>query len=259
MDIALSNILLAIDDGNTTSFAQQKALDLAHKFRANLTVLLVGDEQSDFSDTIKFLRDFTSGKNIELTTLVVHGDFNAAVEAKERTADYDILVVGTSCTKSRLFKSPMCYDLATSITCPMLLVKKSSAESRFGSLLLPLYKSPETRQKVKYAVSIAQKFNSTIHILLLSKTNTKYEVETVELFARQTERYLAERGIKFTVSESFGENIASATEAYSRKVKADIVFVTVEPKYAYLGKDRHAKQSIKNGHISMMRIPIQEY
>ncbi|HAY88872.1 MAG TPA: hypothetical protein DCY51_05495, partial [Bacteroidetes bacterium] len=106
MDIALSNILLAIDDGNTTSFAQQKALDLAHKFRANLTVLLVGDEQSDFSDTIKFLRDFTSGKNIELTTLVVHGDFNAAVEAKERTADYDILVVGTSCTKSRLFKSP---------------------------------------------------------------------------------------------------------------------------------------------------------
>jgi len=44
MDIALSNILLAIDDGNTTSFAQQKALDVAHKFRANLTVLLVGDE-----------------------------------------------------------------------------------------------------------------------------------------------------------------------------------------------------------------------
>ncbi|HAY88660.1 MAG TPA: hypothetical protein DCY51_04405 [Bacteroidetes bacterium] len=94
---------------------------------------------------------------------------------------------------------------------------------------------------------------------MLSKTNTKYEVETVELFARQTERYLAERGIKFTVSESFGENIASATEAYSRKVKADIVFVTVEPKYAYLGKDRHVKQWIKNGHISMMTIPIQEY
>jgi len=109
----------------------------------------------------------------------------------------------------------------------MLLVKKNSAESRFGSLLLPLSKSQETRQKVKYAASIAKKFNSTIHILLLSKRNTKYEVETVELFARQTERCLAERGIKYTVSESFGDNIASATEAYSRKVKADIVFVTV--------------------------------
>jgi len=66
MDIALGNILLAIDDGSTASFAQQQALDLAHKFRASLTVLLVGDEQSDFSDTIKFLRDFRRVKTLNL-------------------------------------------------------------------------------------------------------------------------------------------------------------------------------------------------
>jgi hypothetical protein len=140
----------------------------------------------------------------------------------------------------------------------MLVVKETSSESGFGSLMLPLSNSSETRQKVKYAAAIAQNFNSTIHLLLLTKAMRKSEIETLELFGRQTERYLAERGIKYTVIQSFGENIVAATERYSKKVKANIVFVTVNQKYSYFWNDRYVKKWIENGEVSLMTVPTKK-
>ena len=67
MDIEFNNILLAIDNGATAGIAQQQALDLAQKFKASITVLLIGDDHTAFSDTIKFLGDFTLGKKTDYT------------------------------------------------------------------------------------------------------------------------------------------------------------------------------------------------
>ncbi|MFT4826978.1 MAG: nucleotide-binding universal stress UspA family protein [Paracoccaceae bacterium] len=256
MDIEFDHILLAIDDGATAGIAQQQALDLAQKFKASITVLLIGEDHAAFSDTIKFLGDFTLGKKISLRTIVKQGDFSAAVSAEVQKEEYSIVIVGTSYVKSGRLRKSICYDLATSVKCPLLFVKETNSPSRFASLLLPLSKCAETEQKVRYAASLAQRFNSMVHILLLTKTLRSSDLETVELYGRQAEKYLAERGVKHTVSKSFGVDIAKATESYSRQVKADVVFVMVEDKYSYFLKDRHLKQWIKNGKLSLMTIPV---
>ena len=256
MDIEFNNILLAIDGDDTSGLAQQQALDLAHKFKASLTVLLIGKDQPVFTETIKFLGDFTSGKKISLRTIVKQGDYRAAVSTEIHKEEYSILIVGTSGVKVSLFKKSICYDLATSVKCPMLVIKETHSHSRFSSLLVPLSMYAETRQKVPYAASLAQRFNSTVHILLMTKKIRSSDVDTVESYGREAERYLAERGVKYTVSRSFGVDIAKETESYSDQVKADIVFVMVESKYMYSFKERHLKQWVKSGKVSLMTIPI---
>ena len=256
MDIEFDHILLAIDDGATAGIAQQQALDLAQKFKASITVLLIGDDHTAFSDTIKFLGDFTLGKKITLSTVVKQGDFSAAVYAEIQKEEYSIVIVGTSCVKLGLLRKSICYDLATSVNCPLLFVKETNSHSRFSNLLLPLSKCAETKQKVPYAASLAQRFNSMVHILLLTKTLRSSDLETVELYGRQAEKYLAERGVKHTLSRSFGVDIAKETESYSDQVKADVVFVMVESIYTYSFKERHLKHWLKSGKVSLMTIPI---
>jgi hypothetical protein len=78
-------------------------------------------------------------------------------------------------------------------------------------------------EKVPYCADLAKAFGSRGHIYEISKKDSKWTQKTVGSSIRQAERYLSERGIKYSVDSKYGVKESRAIIAYSEQVKAGLV------------------------------------
>lgn len=232
MNQIFQHILLALDSGKSSQVALQKACDLASKFNSKLTALFVqSDGTYSFEDSIVFLKNFTSSKGIPCDILKAEGSVCKEIcRLKKQEVDFDLLIMTVekgSCFRSFGFKDNKLKMLHT-IACPVLSIPPGHQYFGLENILLPIADSPHTRLKVPYAADLAKRFNATIHIYGASKYSTEDTHLRIQSYVRQTERYLAERGIKYTVSLDFGVRVPTAVYRYAAQVKADIVFKVTE-------------------------------
>ena len=78
-------------------------------------------------------------------------------------------------------------------------------------------------ETVPYCAEFAKAFGSTVHIYGISKKDSKETQKTVGSYIRKTDRYLSERGIKYSVDSKYGLKESRAIIAYSEQVKAGLV------------------------------------
>ena len=166
-----------------------------------------------------------------------------------------MIIVGASPAPQRIIGYTLEYKLATASKCPMIIIRDLNTDFSMNSILLLISNSALTRQKVPHAATLALKFNSTVHIVLLTKKTEKTAVDAVRSYGRQTERYLAERSVKYTVSESFGVDPYYESEKLSKKVNSDIALAMVEEKGTIFRKDRNLCLWVKNGQFTLMIVP----
>lgn len=227
MDKPFKNILLAVGSSQGSKVAMQKACDFASKFEAKLTAVFVGAVQKvDYEDSIAFLKSFSSSKGIKCTTMRLDGNVCSEVYRLQQEMSYDLIIITAKRSNCYQF-----FGLADKMTkllknsaCPVLSIPPRGEDFSFSNMLLPITDSPLTRQKVPCAADIAKVFNGTIHVLGASKRGNVNAQERVHSYVRQTERYLVERGVKFTVLFRFGTRVPTAVQEYSQRVNAGIVF-----------------------------------
>ena len=254
MDIEYKHILLAIDGSEISARAQQWALDHSQRFNSKLTVLMVGEQKEKFSSTVKFLKEFTLMKRFNLETILKEGDFYPEAAAEAKSKDYSLIILGADLGKRGFLKASSGYKFIVQAPCPTIVLRKENADVTIKNILLPLSNDPVTRQKVPYAAAIALKFNATVHILLLSISTTMLEIEAVEAFGRQSERYLTERGVKYTLTQSSGINLYAETKRLSDKVNSDIVLAMVKRDNSIFQKDENLTKWLDSGEFTLMTV-----
>ncbi|MDB9883115.1 universal stress protein [Bacteroidia bacterium] len=96
------------------------------------------------------------------------------------------------------------------------------------SILLPLEDFRSTRQKVLYCAEIASRFGATIHVLGTSKRAGHEAENRVQLYVRQAERFLVQKGVKYTVQIDFGVDVPAKLLSYSKEVKAGLIMIMAD-------------------------------
>ncbi|PCJ66330.1 MAG: hypothetical protein COA58_06020 [Bacteroidetes bacterium] len=260
MERLFKRILLAFDNSQASLVSLQKACDFATKFESEITALFVSSSGSDFSDSKKFLEDFTSSKSIVLHIVEKKGRVYDEVIKLQKKGDFSLTLLGLHGISGwkPFTVGSSAFNVISSATCPVISVQEDTEYVSLENILLPLADSESTRDKVPYCARLAEAFGSTVHVLGVSKNDSTETRSHVGSYIRQTERYLTERGIKYTVKSNFGVNVPERLIQYGEEVKAGLMLIMTETESAGIFIDSYSKQLVNQSTIPVMSVHVRD-
>jgi nucleotide-binding universal stress UspA family protein len=266
----IQRILIPVDLSENSLLALDHAGFMAKLFKAEITLLhvkepkgLFSNHSSDASDGLAAqlenlatqLKLSTGGKVMVLTK---SGKISKSIVEAANECKADVVVMGTHGISGfeELFIGSNAYRVVTEATCPIITVQTHANKIGFQNILLPIDNSAPSREKLRYAVELAQHYSSTIHLLGI------LTVEEDELTARfnkmfdQIEGYLKKHEVKFNSELVFGENIAKLTMKYGEKINADLLMIMTEQEENLTGLflGPFAQQVVNHSRIPVMCI-----
>jgi len=166
--------------------------------------------------------------NIEYSFIVASGKAYREIARIAEEIKADNIVMGTHGSSGiQAFAGSNASKVIQLADCPVVVIKRKPVNfNGFKNIVLPLDLTQETRQKVNFAVKIAQHYDSTVHLLTASD-NDEFLATRLENNLNQVELYLAERGIKTTSTtlDASGGNFVKQTLVWAEGKGADLIII----------------------------------
>lgn len=266
----IQRILIPVDLSENSLLALDHAGFMAKLFKADIALLHVTEPKGFFSNhTASVTTEIATrlenlATQVKLSTggkvevLTKNGKISRTIVEAAAECKADVVVMGTHGISGfeELFIGSNAYRVVTEAPCPIITVQTHASKMGFKNILLPIDNSAPSREKLRYAVELAQHYSSTIHLLGI------LTVEEDELTARfnkmfdQIEGYLTKHDVKFTSELVFGENIAKLTMRYGEKINADLLMIMTEQEENLTGLllGPYAQQVVNHSKIPVMSI-----
>ncbi|MDD3877622.1 MAG: universal stress protein [Bacteroidales bacterium] len=119
----------------------------------------------------------------------------------------------------------------TKANMPFIVVQnKPFKKDGYNNIVITVDDSPESKQKIKWAVNIAQLFNSTIHIFYPNDSD-EFVGGHIKRNVSQIKTVFEKNSIKFIDAQSTekGGNFAKQVIAYSEKNNANLIVIMTNP------------------------------
>jgi len=149
------------------------------------------------------------------------------------------------------------YKITSHSRNPVITVRRSKTATNINEIVLPLDITFQTREKVPYTVELAKQFNSKIHLLTVTTTNSKSIEEKLHQYADQVAKYIEYHKIPYLIKHLQGDNLTDITLNYARTVSADLISIMTEQEKSasnlLLGS--YAHQMINKAYIPVLSFP----
>lgn len=260
MNIQFNRILIPVDGSPQSVVAFRAACFFAKSFNAQLTAVHI-DESDKTEDELRKLLTAES-KGGPFHYIHKQGSVHKEIIAASKETDAELIVMGTHGVAGfeEFWMGSNAYKVVNSATCPVLSMREDSSINEFKTIVLPIDTSFESRQKVPYAIKLAQVFGSTVHVLGVSVDTDKDAEYKINGYVRQTTESLKEHGVNFVVERRMGGNITNNTIEYANAQKADLIVIMTEQELQigsfFLGK--FAQQMVNHSQVPVLSIPPRE-
>jgi nucleotide-binding universal stress UspA family protein len=245
--MAMKDIVVAIDFSKGSIHALEYAIELANLIHANVSMVWVdnisGNEVA-FANESKELRNEAKGNFDEVLAKykekLVHGKLTTKVRkgrVYQELANYVkqndccILIVGThgSSGFEEFWIGTNAFRIVSSIASPVITVKYNYEIQRgYRKILLPIYNTTQTLQKVAFAADLARATGADINILALNSSGLKSMERIVDSNVSKVEKHLDEKGVNYFVDSINTKNIAVDIIEHARLVDADLITIMTD-------------------------------
>ena len=272
----VKRILIPIDFSETSLLALDHATFMAKLFKADITLVHVVEKTTfKIELTKKKNSDGVTDKIIyaklqELAEGVKHKTGNNVqvltksgkiakkiVEAAKETLT-DLIILGTHGVSGfeEFFMGSNAFRVVTESECPVISVQAHATKVGFNDIVLPIDNSAASRQKLRLAVELAKRYDSTLHIAGILTLDYKEIRTKFNAKLKQVEEYIKKHKVSYTVETLKGENIASLTLAYAEKIKADLIVIMTEQEEELTGllMGTFAQQVVNHSKIPVMSV-----
>lgn len=243
----MKDIIVAIDFSTGSLHALDYAIALANRLSSNVMMVWVNSQLSheSFNGEANQLKD-EAVKNFEEIMkskkgLLKHGSLNyklrkgkvyQEIAAQAKAVNAGLIIAGTHGVTGfeEFWIGSNAYRIVSYAPCPVITVRYDFEINPEGirSIVLPIDSSPDTRQKIPFAIQLATAFNAEIHIVAIFSTNLKSVQRRVETSALSAQRLISEAGIAYTINSQHADNITSSTLEYAQLVNADLIAIMTE-------------------------------
>lgn len=249
----INKILIPIDLSDTSKLAFEHAAYLCQKFGSSLHLLHVyktssvdvlpnltatspgisnaSDLKAMVTEELEGLSDKFSDKyGVKCDIEIREGSVSKEIIETAKEVKADLIVMGTHGVSGfeEFFMGSNAYRVVTSSSIPVLTVQEKATKMGFENIVLPIDSSSHTRDKVAQAVTIAEAFNSKIHIAALIREENEEDQKIFNLKIKQVEEHLDHKGIQHDTRVLHGENIAEMTLTFAEAVKADLTVIMTD-------------------------------
>jgi nucleotide-binding universal stress UspA family protein len=277
----IKKILVPVDFSLTSLKALEQAVFMAKKNNAEITLLHVVDYIMPHSDIYYFtiprsaeyeatVMKECDGQLLKLAEKIqkkdavtihaetVSGKPREQIIAAAERIQADMIVMGTHGVSG--FREFMIGSTAIRIIseapCPVLSIQQSVAPG-FKKILVPFRNRPHSREKVDYAIEMAEMYGATVHVLgvdaeLSEETNNKLILQ-----AEQIKTIAENHHIPCETKVIEGSFLAEEILKYAKDIQADLVIVMSDLDKMSVSDfimGPYAQQIVNHSHIPILSI-----
>lgn len=230
MDYKFKKILIGFDNSASSVIALQKALHTCKVFNTPLYVVNVKDPKSNAKGYNINIQEVADTFGVPIHYMEKTGNVSREIHATEKEIKADLIFMGAHGLNGfqPYWIGSNALRVISASNCPVISVQADSAQTDFKNIILPLDNSSETRQKVPYAAVMALAFGATIHILSVSKDKTEETRNRIEIYGKQTLKYLTDIGIKVTYDLRQGSSVAQTCIDFALERNAGLIMMMTE-------------------------------
>jgi nucleotide-binding universal stress UspA family protein len=178
----------------------------------------------------EYINEFQSKHGIKTVVKFLDGTVYIQVLNYAKEIGAGLICMGTHGSKGveNFIGGSNTFRVVNQAKCPVLSIHANSGTKGIKDIILPLDSSRDTREKVDDALYIAQKFNSTIHVVGLSTSSDEMILNRLRVVTKQVEDYIKEDKIATTYGFKTGKNLATLTLEYAKEKEADLIIIMTE-------------------------------
>lgn len=282
MTFEIKKILVPVDFSEISIHALDKAIIIARKINASITLLHVAEtykfntalkDYPKMNDIIRKgieaeLDKLISNKNIgELKINKVHGEGKIYSKINETASKgkYDLIVMGThGISGVKDFKKFLlgsnAYRVVHSAPCPVITIKAKKNVAGFKNILLPLDTTKKTETKVGFAAMLAKIFDAKVHIVTVSTFLDEFatDISTLKFKLTEVEKFLTASKIPCTTKMIKDDNIPEAIMDYGKKINADLIAIVVKQQLDEIIIGSNARKIITSSAIPVLSVVLDK-
>ncbi len=161
----------------------------------------------------------------KVTPMVVIGRTHREIINALKNTEADIVFMGTHGVSGfrEFIMGSNTASVVRDAPCPVLSVQKQPVKSGFKNILVPFSDRPHSREKVMYAIKMAELYGATLHILGIDVENSPEHTKTIELEAAQIKEIIDNHQLQCTVKVMSAAYDFDTALSYAAKVNADLI------------------------------------
>jgi nucleotide-binding universal stress UspA family protein len=241
------NIQMVYVLSNSSDF-QSSVVDLEQKYAEAHFAKLVKEHAPRLGNDSKLNYIIKKGKVYREVVNQVKSYKNAVVSASTHGASgFEELFIGSNALKIMAATEQPVFTMRT-------LVPRD-----IRKIVMPIKLHLDTRQKAPIVADIAGLFGAEVHLVSISTQKNKSDLERLESYSRQAERYFATRRVKTVQKRLIGESLPNLTCNYCEAVDADLIAImsgAIDKWNVMLGS--YAQQMVKNTPVPLLSITPRE-
>lgn len=142
----------------------------------------------------------------------------------------DIIIMGTHGVKGfrEFITGSNTFRVVNEAKCPVLSIQKAAVTPGFKNILLPFRDKPHSREKVDYAIKMAELYGAKIYVLGVDMDDDPLEFKKIEREAAQIKRIIEKHGIKCNVKVKSTPYLAEKILEYAEKKDVNLVVIMAD-------------------------------
>jgi nucleotide-binding universal stress UspA family protein len=178
----------------------------------------------------KKANEIKTNHNLKVTYIAKEGSLFTTIADVTRETGANLVVMGThgKIGTQKVFGS-YAFKVIVASPAPLMLVQKRAFDGGYKHIILPLDDSLESKQKVKWAIYVAKKFQSTVHIFAMKETDEVLK-RKVRHNLKQIKTILTQNNILCT--EKIADKVGGFPKQivkHAVEIKADMIMIMTNP------------------------------
>lgn len=176
-------------------------------------------------DLAKLADDTRSETNLTVETLNLKGDVYELTRKKAEENKSSLIIIGldTHVRFRSILGGNNVSKFIGNAPCPVITIRSTENRDGCKNIVMPFDLSPESREKVSFAVQLAHYYNADIRIVSVFHPNDdKYENKLLP-YLQQVKRFIKEEGVNCTNKSIPSTKIAEAIVEYADKNDCDLI------------------------------------
>ncbi|MEZ4804573.1 MAG: universal stress protein [Bacteroidia bacterium] len=243
-----NNILVPTDFSEVANNALNHAMKIAEAYDNEITLINIQDEGGilglfESEEKLKLLKEAVDLKmdklieqqkvkfpNVKINKRTDYGKIYKKITEIAEKEKFDSIVMGThGASGIQQITGSNASRVINYAKVPVVVVKeKSVGTDRYENIVLPIDLSVESRQKVKWAIELSKKFDSTIHLIYENSSNEDYQ-KKIFAVVNQTQDILDKGNAKYIVrgldDDLYPDHFAEDTLDYADEINADLIII----------------------------------
>lgn len=254
-DFHIKKILIPFDFSETAELSLEHAVFMAKLFKAEITLVhivetvtftsaishaLSGFEkkvETASNEKLQELADKLHLENgIKVSVITEVGRIYKKIVQVAKQSHTDVIVMGTHGAggASNVIGSNTSRVVMES-HCPVISVQTHAKKIGFTSVVLPIDDSPESRQKVNFALELAKRYNSHIYVAGIMQSNNEEYQRKFRIKVEQVVDFLTDQGVACESKYIIGDDRAKMTLKLATENDADLIVIMTEQDASFAG------------------------